>query len=97
MLHIAYLLLILLLLFRAVLFTFFLPIFNRADKIKILAIFFTFASIFSNGNKQFPIIAKSAPDARVTLGEQHIRLYGDVAISTGFIIRSQQCAMGKRP
>ena len=28
--------------------------------------------------------AKKRPDARVTLGEQHIRVYGDVAISTGY-------------
>ena len=28
--------------------------------------------------------AKKPPDARVTLGEQHNRVYGDVAISTGY-------------
>ena len=28
--------------------------------------------------------AKKRPDARVALGEQHIRVYGDVAISTGY-------------
>lgn len=28
--------------------------------------------------------AKKRPDARVTLGEQHIRVYGDVAISTDY-------------
>lgn len=28
--------------------------------------------------------AKKRPDARVTIGEQHIRVYGDVAISTGY-------------
>jgi len=28
--------------------------------------------------------AKKRPDARVALGEQHIRVYGDMAISTGY-------------
>ena len=38
--------------------------------------------------------AKKRPDARVTLGEQNIRVYGDVAIAQA-ITRSPTCAMAK--
>ena len=41
--------------------------------------------------------AKKRPDARVTLGEQQIRLYGDVAISTGYLHRHSRWEKRDKP